>query len=115
MTEDHSSGDMTNGPAPTGHRHEPRLIPLWVAGVAALAAMVVLLVVLIIARSVFNDNSLSAQKVEKEVVDQTGIATSTDDVDHPRARLPFHRKRTALGTRSPRWTRGFVRWRQHEP
>lgn len=83
MTEDHTSGDVTPGPVETGHRHEPRLIPLWVAGVGALAAMIVLLVVLVIARSVFNDSSLSAQKVEKEVVDETGIATSTDDVDHP--------------------------------
>ena len=80
MTEDHTAGDMTNGPAPTGQRHEPRLIPLWVAGVGALAAMVMLLVVLLIARSAFSDSSISAQKVEKEVVDQTGIATSTDDV-----------------------------------
>lgn len=83
MTEDHTAGGMTNGPAPTGHRHEPRLIPLWVAGVGALAAVIVLLVVLLIARSAFSDSSISAQKVEKEVVDQTGIATSTDDVNHP--------------------------------
>jgi hypothetical protein len=56
---------------------------LWVAGIGALAAALVLLVVLVIARSVFTDSTISAQKVEKEVVDQTGIATTTDNVDHP--------------------------------
>ena len=42
MTEDHTTDDMTDGSAPAGQRHEPRLIPLWVAGVGALAAVVVL-------------------------------------------------------------------------
>ena len=46
-------------------------------------ATLVILVVLVIAKSVFGQSSTSAQKVEKEVVDQTGIATSTDNVDHP--------------------------------
>jgi hypothetical protein len=83
MTEDGTSSNPVVTPAPEGRSHEPRLIPLWVAGVGALAATLVLLVVLVIARSVFTDSSISAQKVEKEVVDQTGIATTTDDVDHP--------------------------------
>lgn len=91
MTADHSSVDGSDLPSRDGrdhdpggaHGHEPRLIPLWVAGVAMLGVVLLLLVVLVIARSVFSDNSISAQKVEKEVVDQTGIATSTDDVVHP--------------------------------
>jgi hypothetical protein len=66
-----------------GSHHEPRLIPLWVAGVGAFVAVIALLVVLVIARSVFGHGAVSAQKVEKEVVDQTGISTGTDDADHP--------------------------------
>ncbi|NCY16216.1 MAG: hypothetical protein EBX39_05500 [Actinobacteria bacterium] len=66
-----------------GTHHQPRLIPLWVAGLGALVAVIALLVVLVIARSVFGDDATSAGKVEKEVVDQTGIVTSTDDTDHP--------------------------------
>jgi hypothetical protein len=83
MTEDITSSTSAETPDPEGRRHEPRLIPLWVAGLGALAAALVLLVVLVIARSVFTDSTISAQKVEKEVVDQTGIATTTDNVDHP--------------------------------
>jgi hypothetical protein len=83
MTEDIRSSNPVDASAPEGRSHEPRLIPLWVAGLGALAAVLVLLVVLVIARSVFTDSSISAQKVEKEVVDQTGIATTTDDLNHP--------------------------------
>jgi Na+-transporting methylmalonyl-CoA/oxaloacetate decarboxylase gamma subunit len=66
----------------TSH-HQSRLIPLWVAGVGVFVAVIALLVVLVIAKSVFSQSSTSAQKAEKEVVDQTGIATSTDNADHP--------------------------------
>ena len=83
MTEDIRSSNSAQTPAPESRSHEPRLIPLWVAGLGALAAALVLLVVLVIARSIFTDSTISAQKVEKEVVDQTGIATTTDNVDHP--------------------------------
>lgn len=76
-------GDPGAGASEHQHAHLPRLIPLWVAGVGLLVAVLMLLVVLVIARSVFSRSSVSAQKAEKEVVDQTGIATSTDDVTHP--------------------------------
>ncbi len=81
MTDDSTTDDSTV--TESTHHHPPRLIPLWVAGVGALVAVIALLVVLVIAKSVFSHDATSAQKVEKEVVDQTGIATSTDDVDHP--------------------------------
>ena len=83
MTDDTTEMGASEPEAAAGRSHQPRLIPLWVAGVGALVAIIAILVVLIVARSVFSDDSSSVQKIEKEVVDQTGIATSTDDVDHP--------------------------------
>lgn len=74
MTED---SEVTETP-PTR-----RLIPLWVAGLGLFLVVLVLLVVVVIAKSSFGSSGDSNQTIDKEVVDQTGIATTTPDVEHP--------------------------------
>ncbi len=74
---------MTEDTAATETPPARRLIPLWVAGLGFLIVVLVLLVVLVIAKSAFGSGGESNQTIDKELVDQTGIATTTPDVEHP--------------------------------
>ena len=74
---------MTDEGTITEQQPPRRLIPLWMAGVVLLIGALVLLVVLVIAKSALGGSGESAQTIDKEVVDQTGIRTGTPDVEHP--------------------------------
>lgn len=89
MTDDSAPvSDDTADDASTAspHRHQPRLIPLWVVGVVAGVLVLVLLVVAVAIKGAAKPDASATKKVEQEVVDETGIHSATVDADHPAQR-----------------------------
>jgi hypothetical protein len=74
---------MTDESTITEQQPARRLIPLWVAGVGLFVVILIALVIIVIVRSALGSSGESAQKIDKEIVDQTGISTGTPDVEHP--------------------------------